>query len=208
MLFEWESIIMRYFGGSTWWAAVVLHFTVFPQWIQAQAVVAAVWFHLCFSCYDTSKVKSLTFLSNWWHLIWELQLLFFYVIEMYYICCLSFPVPEILCGDPPILPHTGQVWNGSSTPGSTMTYYCKTGFYHNEGNNMSVCTVNGYWTKADISCKGNVLIPDVVRWFFLLILLRNKCLFVCFSVKLCNFHLCRSGLWWASPHPSFSDAVG
>uniref|UniRef100_A0A3P8RRF2 Sushi domain containing 1 n=1 Tax=Amphiprion percula TaxID=161767 RepID=A0A3P8RRF2_AMPPE len=60
---------------------------------------------------------------------------------------------EILCGDPAILPHTGQVWNGSSTPGSTMTYYCKTGFYHSEGNNMSVCTVNGYWTKADISCK-------------------------------------------------------
>uniref|UniRef100_A0A3B4ZGR2 Sushi domain containing 1 n=1 Tax=Stegastes partitus TaxID=144197 RepID=A0A3B4ZGR2_9TELE len=55
---------------------------------------------------------------------------------------------EILCGDPPILPHTGQVWNGSSTPGSTMTYYCKTGFYHNEGNSVSLCTVNGYWSKS------------------------------------------------------------
>ncbi|XP_039658836.1 sushi domain-containing protein 1 isoform X7 [Perca fluviatilis] len=60
---------------------------------------------------------------------------------------------EILCGDPPILPHTGQVWNGSSTPGSTVTYYCKIGFYHNEGNNISLCTVNGYWTKPNISCK-------------------------------------------------------
>ncbi|XP_074493305.1 sushi domain-containing protein 1 isoform X17 [Sebastes fasciatus] len=60
---------------------------------------------------------------------------------------------EILCGDPPILPHTGQVWNGSSTAGSTLTYYCKIGFYHNEGNNMSLCTINGYWTKPNISCK-------------------------------------------------------
>uniref|UniRef100_UPI0037E7380C sushi domain-containing protein 1 n=1 Tax=Semicossyphus pulcher TaxID=241346 RepID=UPI0037E7380C len=60
---------------------------------------------------------------------------------------------EILCGDPPILHHTGQVWNGSSTPGSTVTYFCKTGFYHNEGSNISVCTNNGYWTKPNISCK-------------------------------------------------------
>ncbi|XP_078106235.1 sushi domain-containing protein 1 isoform X4 [Sander vitreus] len=60
---------------------------------------------------------------------------------------------EILCGDPPILPHTEQVWNGSTTPGSTVTYYCKIGFYHDEGNNISLCTVNGYWTKPNISCK-------------------------------------------------------
>ncbi|XP_067458670.1 sushi domain-containing protein 1 isoform X4 [Thunnus thynnus] len=60
---------------------------------------------------------------------------------------------EILCGDPPILPHTGQMWNSSSTPGSTVTYYCKIGFYQNEGNNRSLCTINGYWTEANISCK-------------------------------------------------------
>ncbi|XP_042344374.1 sushi domain-containing protein 1 isoform X2 [Plectropomus leopardus] len=60
---------------------------------------------------------------------------------------------EILCGDAPIVPHAGQVWDGSSTPGTTVTYYCKTGFYHNEGNNMSLCTINGYWTKPNISCK-------------------------------------------------------
>ncbi|XP_034728234.1 sushi domain-containing protein 1 isoform X7 [Etheostoma cragini] len=60
---------------------------------------------------------------------------------------------EILCGDPPILPHTGQVWNGSSAPGSTVIYYCKIGFYHNEGNNISLCTVGGYWTKPNLSCK-------------------------------------------------------
>ncbi|XP_070690426.1 sushi domain-containing protein 1 isoform X2 [Pempheris klunzingeri] len=60
---------------------------------------------------------------------------------------------EILCGDPPILPHTGQVWNGSSTPGSIVTYYCKTGFYHSEGSNKTLCTINGNWTKPKISCK-------------------------------------------------------
>nr|XP_019949285.1 PREDICTED: sushi domain-containing protein 1-like isoform X2 [Paralichthys olivaceus] len=60
---------------------------------------------------------------------------------------------EILCGDPPILSHTGQVRNGSSTPGSTVTYYCKIGFYQSEGNNVSLCTINGSWTKPNISCK-------------------------------------------------------
>ncbi|XP_070760467.1 sushi domain-containing protein 1 isoform X1 [Enoplosus armatus] len=59
---------------------------------------------------------------------------------------------ETLCGDPPILPHTGQVWNGSSTPGSIVTYYCKIGFYYN-GGNISLCTTNGYWTKPNISCR-------------------------------------------------------
>ncbi|XP_074527132.1 sushi domain-containing protein 1 [Halichoeres trimaculatus] len=60
---------------------------------------------------------------------------------------------EILCGDPPTLPHTGQVWNGTSTPGSTVAYFCKRGFYHSEGSNISVCTANGDWTEADISCS-------------------------------------------------------
>lgn len=73
------------------------------------------------------------------------------------------PHPEILCGDPPILPDTGQVWSGGSSPGSTVTYFCNIGFYHSEGNNVSVCTMNGYWTKADISCKGNVLVQNVSR---------------------------------------------
>lgn len=77
--------------------------------------------------------------------------------------CVSFPVPEILCGDPPILPHTGHVWNGSSTPGSTVTYYCKIGFYHNGGNNISLCTINGYWTKPNISCKGNNFLQNLIN---------------------------------------------
>ncbi|XP_062240819.1 sushi domain-containing protein 1 isoform X2 [Platichthys flesus] len=60
---------------------------------------------------------------------------------------------EILCGDPHTVPHTGQVRNGSSTPGSHVTYYCKIGFNHSEGNNVSFCTINGSWTKPNISCK-------------------------------------------------------
>ncbi|XP_029916968.1 sushi domain-containing protein 1 isoform X2 [Myripristis murdjan] len=60
---------------------------------------------------------------------------------------------EILCGDPPILPHTWQVWNGSSIPGSSVTYYCKTGFYDEGVNNISLCAINGFWTKPNISCK-------------------------------------------------------
>ncbi|XP_070821352.1 sushi domain-containing protein 1 isoform X1 [Chaetodon trifascialis] len=69
---------------------------------------------------------------------------------------------EIFCGDPPMLPHTGQVWNSSSTPGSTVTYYCEIGFYHNEGKNTSLCTNNGYWTKPNITCKGNNLQQNAV----------------------------------------------
>nr|XP_046203726.1 sushi domain-containing protein 1 isoform X7 [Oncorhynchus gorbuscha] len=60
---------------------------------------------------------------------------------------------EITCGDPPILPHTGQVWNGSTNPGSTVLFYCKEGFHREGGGNISYCTENGFWTKATLSCK-------------------------------------------------------
>ncbi|XP_029366552.1 sushi domain-containing protein 1 isoform X4 [Echeneis naucrates] len=70
---------------------------------------------------------------------------------------------EILCGDPPLPPHTRQVWSGSSTPGSTATYSCKIGFYHSEGNNVSLCKVDGHWTEPNISCKGNALLQNTVH---------------------------------------------
>ncbi|XP_014863573.1 PREDICTED: sushi domain-containing protein 1 isoform X1 [Poecilia mexicana] len=60
---------------------------------------------------------------------------------------------ETLCGDPPVVPHTVQVWDGSFTPGSTAAYYCNIGFYHHEGSNVSVCADNGYWTVPGILCK-------------------------------------------------------
>ncbi|KAK6312921.1 hypothetical protein J4Q44_G00162680 [Coregonus suidteri] len=65
----------------------------------------------------------------------------------------TFSCKEIMCGDPPILPHTGQVWNGSTIPGSTVLFYCKEGFHREEGGNISQCTRDGYWTKATLSCK-------------------------------------------------------
>lgn len=69
--------------------------------------------------------------------------------------CVSLPVPEVSCGDPATLPHTRQVWNGSSTPGSTVSYYCKLGFYYSGGHNNSVCTAEGLWTSVNVSCQGN-----------------------------------------------------
>ncbi|XP_035640997.1 sushi domain-containing protein 1 isoform X5 [Oncorhynchus keta] len=65
----------------------------------------------------------------------------------------SFICEEITCGEPPILPHTGQVWNGSTNPGSTVLFYCKEGFHREGGGNISYCTENGFWTKATLSCK-------------------------------------------------------
>uniref|UniRef100_A0A3Q3E096 Sushi domain containing 1 n=1 Tax=Labrus bergylta TaxID=56723 RepID=A0A3Q3E096_9LABR len=56
----------------------------------------------------------------------------------------------ILCGGPPILPHTGRMWNGNSAPGSTVTYFCKTGFY--QKRNVSVCTADGGWDGASLLC--------------------------------------------------------
>ena len=82
--------------------------------------------------------------------------------------CASFPVLEILCGDPPILPHTAQLWSGSSTPGSTVVYLCEIGFFHSGGNNASVCTNNGYWIKPDILCKGNIFFRRLSFFFHIL----------------------------------------
>ncbi|XP_071012302.1 sushi domain-containing protein 1-like isoform X4 [Oncorhynchus clarkii lewisi] len=65
----------------------------------------------------------------------------------------SFLCAEITCGDPPMLPHTGQVWNGSTNPGSAVLFYCKEGFHREGGGNISYCTENGFWTKATLSCK-------------------------------------------------------
>ncbi|XP_055017380.1 sushi domain-containing protein 1 isoform X2 [Boleophthalmus pectinirostris] len=70
---------------------------------------------------------------------------------------------EILCGKPPLLPHTGQMWNSSSTPGSTVAYFCNSGFLYLSGSNLSICTINGYWTTATILCKEiNCGLPHLV----------------------------------------------
>ncbi|XP_028313560.1 sushi domain-containing protein 1 [Gouania willdenowi] len=59
---------------------------------------------------------------------------------------------EVLCGSPPVMPHTGHLWNGSLTSGSSVTYYCNVGFNQSAGHGVSVCTENGYWTHTDIVC--------------------------------------------------------
>ncbi|XP_035235282.1 sushi domain-containing protein 1 isoform X7 [Anguilla anguilla] len=65
----------------------------------------------------------------------------------------SMQCEEIKCGDPPVLPHSGQVWNGSTNLGSAVSYYCNKGFYQEQGGNVSYCVGNGYWTKPTLVCK-------------------------------------------------------
>lgn len=65
-----------------------------------------------------------------------------------------FPV-EIMCEKPPVVEYTVQVWDGNSTPGSSVGYYCKAGFYDNGGQNISICKENGQWTTPSLLCRGN-----------------------------------------------------
>ncbi|XP_064153477.1 sushi domain-containing protein 1 isoform X4 [Anguilla rostrata] len=65
----------------------------------------------------------------------------------------SMQCEEIKCGDPPVLPHSGQVWNGSTNLGSAVSYYCNEGFFQEQGGNVSYCVGNGYWTKPTLVCK-------------------------------------------------------
>uniref|UniRef100_A0A3B3VE31 Sushi domain containing 1 n=1 Tax=Poecilia latipinna TaxID=48699 RepID=A0A3B3VE31_9TELE len=60
---------------------------------------------------------------------------------------------EILCGNPPLIEFTEQVWSSSSSPGSTVLYLCTEGFHSNGGHNVSVCGKNGQWTSPTLSCQ-------------------------------------------------------
>lgn len=70
-------------------------------------------------------------------------------------CCGMLLLVETLCGSPPIIESTEHVWHGNSTPGSTVLYFCKAGFYSKEENNVSICNENGQWTPLALSCQGN-----------------------------------------------------
>lgn len=77
-------------------------------------------------------------------------------------CCLcdmvvvhAFFLLEIVCGSPPIIESTEQVWDGHSTPGSTVLYVCEEGFYYKDGLNISMCNENGQWTPPTLTCQGN-----------------------------------------------------
>ncbi|XP_053530470.1 sushi, von Willebrand factor type A, EGF and pentraxin domain-containing protein 1 isoform X2 [Ictalurus punctatus] len=60
---------------------------------------------------------------------------------------------EIRCSDPPVLPHAGRLWDGSVRVNSSVLYYCKEGFYPALGENKSVCTQNGSWSRATLLCR-------------------------------------------------------
>ncbi|KAK3538707.1 hypothetical protein QTP86_014152, partial [Hemibagrus guttatus] len=60
---------------------------------------------------------------------------------------------EILCSDPPVLPHTDRLWDGSVRVNSSVHYYCKEGFYAALGENKSVCSQNGSWSRATLLCR-------------------------------------------------------
>ncbi|XP_051535666.1 sushi domain-containing protein 1-like isoform X4 [Myxocyprinus asiaticus] len=65
----------------------------------------------------------------------------------------NYTCEEIVCGEPAILPLTVQIWNGKVTFNSTVTYHCKHGYYPKQGNNISVCAENGYWTRPTLLCE-------------------------------------------------------
>uniref|UniRef100_A0A667W8W6 Sushi domain containing 1 n=1 Tax=Myripristis murdjan TaxID=586833 RepID=A0A667W8W6_9TELE len=79
---------------------------------------------------------------------------------------------EILCGSPPVIESTEQVWNGNSAPGSTVLYSCKEGFYDKGGSNLSVCNESGRWTRPTLSCQGNSIFSS----FYPEIFINEKCL--------------------------------
>ncbi|XP_065107042.1 sushi domain-containing protein 1 isoform X2 [Paramisgurnus dabryanus] len=64
-----------------------------------------------------------------------------------------FSCKEIICGNPPILPNTIQIWNSKVTFNSTVKYRCERGYYAKLGYNISVCDGNGYWTKPTLLCE-------------------------------------------------------
>lgn len=67
--------------------------------------------------------------------------------------CVLFIV-ETSCGRPPVIESTEQVWNNNSSPGSTVVYFCKEGFYKKQGENISICNEKGQWSVPSLVCKG------------------------------------------------------
>ncbi|XP_049326343.1 sushi domain-containing protein 1 [Astyanax mexicanus] len=60
---------------------------------------------------------------------------------------------EIRCGEPPVVPHSGRMWDGGVRFNSTVVYDCNEGYYPAVGGNISVCTENGSWSKPTLTCK-------------------------------------------------------
>ncbi|TRZ04540.1 hypothetical protein DNTS_014387 [Danionella cerebrum] len=60
---------------------------------------------------------------------------------------------EVVCGEPPTLPLTVQIWNGRVTFNSTVKYLCQHGYSPKQGLNVSVCAYNGFWTEPTLLCE-------------------------------------------------------
>ncbi|XP_038129575.1 sushi domain-containing protein 1 isoform X1 [Cyprinodon tularosa] len=121
---------------------------------------------------------------------------------------------EMLCGDPPVVPHTAQLWDGSFTFGSTATYYCKIGFYHHDGSNVSVCAENGYWTLPDILCKEvdcgtPVSIPNAIMVWDKMSTVGSKVVYTCdngyINVGKGNLSVCAPNGGWEVPSLSCQE---
>uniref|UniRef100_A0A3B3U0V4 Sushi domain containing 1 n=1 Tax=Poecilia latipinna TaxID=48699 RepID=A0A3B3U0V4_9TELE len=110
-----------------------------------------------------------------------------------------------LCGDPPVVPHTVQVWDGSFTPGSTAAYYCNLGFYHHEGSNVSVCADNGYWTVPGIlvDCGEPTSIPHAIMEWDNISTVGSKVVYRCdrgfVNVDEGNVSVCTASGGWDAP---------
>lgn len=95
------------------------------------------------------------------------------------VTCLLLFLVEILCGSPPVIDSTEQVWDSKTSPGSSVHYVCKVGFYSKGGQNISVCNENGQWTLPTLSCQGKTATWSAGFLFFS----DKKQLFFCYIVK-------------------------
>ncbi|XP_030647587.1 sushi domain-containing protein 1 [Chanos chanos] len=65
----------------------------------------------------------------------------------------SFLCEEIVCGDPPVLPHSVMTWNRDIKMGSEVVYECAVGYQSLGGENVSVCMKDGQWSKPSMTCE-------------------------------------------------------
>ncbi|KAI4796287.1 hypothetical protein KUCAC02_027855 [Chaenocephalus aceratus] len=60
---------------------------------------------------------------------------------------------EILCGSPPIIEFTVQLWDGSSAPSSRVLFVCREGFKNTGGDDSSICGEHGQWSSPTLTCQ-------------------------------------------------------
>ncbi|KAI4798668.1 hypothetical protein KUCAC02_020578 [Chaenocephalus aceratus] len=60
---------------------------------------------------------------------------------------------EILCGSPPIIEFTVQLWDGSSAPSSRVLFVCREGFKNTGGDDSSICGEHGQWSIPTLTCQ-------------------------------------------------------